>query len=65
MNREDFLSHKKNKTSFIQKLSEKLIQDGQEVILAETDADTYIVKLAIEVIKNKSKIISLINIFFR
>ena len=46
--REDFLANSKNKTLLISKLAVSLQQDGQ-VTLPKTDADTDIVKIAIEV----------------
>ena len=49
--REDFLSNRNNKMSFIEKLSLMLEKDGQMVTLSLSDADTDIVKVAIEVSK--------------
>ena len=49
--REDFLSNRNNKMSFIQKLSLMLEKDGQMVTLSLSDADTDIAKVAIEVSK--------------
>ena len=47
--REDFLTNSNNKSSLISKLAVLLECDGQEVVLAKSDADTEIVKVAIEV----------------
>ena len=46
---EDFLPNSKHKTLLISKLAVSLEQDGQEVTLAKTDADTDIVKIVIKV----------------
>ena len=48
--REDFLSNSQNKTAFIKQLAAYLIADGHDVYLSRSDADTDIVKVAIEVI---------------
>ena len=49
--REDFLSNSKNKSLFISKLAQMLKDDGQGVLLSKCDADTEIVKLALQVLK--------------
>ena len=45
--KEDFLSNNRNKSLFISKLAVILKEDGQDVILSKSDADTDIVKEAI------------------
>ena len=47
--RENFLSNKKNKGILIAGLKSKLELDGQKVSVGETDADTIITKVALEV----------------
>ena len=48
--REDFLSNSKNKTLLISRLAQQLIEEGQEVTLAQSDADTIIVSSAVQVL---------------
>ena len=48
MNQEAFLSSEKNKAKFVKMLSEFLIEDGQMVWNCKEDADTEIIKCAVE-----------------
>lgn len=69
--REDFLTNSNNKTSLIAKLAIQLESDGQDVVLAKSDADTEIVSVAIEVnkfifysLQNKQVIIIIIIYYY-
>ena len=61
--REDFLSNNKNKSLLISKLKPLLEKDNQNVTLSKTDADTDIVRVALEV-KCQKKYFSCIKFSF-
>ena len=48
--REDFLSNSKNKSLLISSLKPSFEQDNQKVTLSRADADTDIVKIALQVL---------------
>ena len=47
--REDFFANTTNKSQFIAKLSECLLEDKQEVTKSKGDADTEVVRVALQV----------------
>ena len=64
--REDYLSNKNNKMALIAKLASMLDNDGHVVTLSQSDADTDIDKVAIEVQKiSHLGFIFLIKMYFR
>ena len=50
LKREEFLSNSKNKSNFIRKLAPLLESDAQLVTMSTSDADTDIVKVALQVV---------------
>ena len=50
LKREDFLKNSKNKTELIKLLSAALILEGFDVTISDADADTDIVKRAVQVV---------------